>query len=323
MAANQAALRLLHSAQASNRCRYSVDLNKLFSPGPGHELNVIVGVKLLGAEALWHAANGNPQQAVSSLLAAGLLADSEAEEPLLLAQIVRVSCWSITARRMEDAIALTQMTDGQLVSLQAMVAKAERPQALLRGAAGDRAMGIAAFAEPVNVWPPYSTTECLKDDLVVGLSKTTGIFELDRTFYLEALGTSIAAASLPFPERLKLGQQTPGGGAAPRFCTISPRLLPRISSMFASEADMAARLRAAQVALAVERFRSRHQGRLPASLEELAPDFCKALPADPFDGKPLRLTVLDSGYAIYTSGTDARNGGPLGFQIFWPGGHSH
>jgi hypothetical protein len=235
MTSNQVALALLHSAQSSNRCRYSLDFNKALSATGGHEFAVINGVKLLCAEALLHAANGESERAVGSFRAAGLLADSEAEEPWLIAQVIGIACWSIIAQRVENAMAQTQMTEEQLASLQAVVAGAERPQALLRGLAGDRAIGIAVFAEPVYALadgrPPYNTTECLKDDLVVGLSKATGIFERDRTFYLEALGKAVEAASLPFPERLNLGQQTPSGwGAAPRFCSISRFVLPRFSA---------------------------------------------------------------------------------------------
>jgi len=319
---NRMALALLHSAETSNRCRYSVDFNKFFTaPGGGHGFAVMSGVKLLCAEALLHASNGDSERAVGSFRAAGLLADSVAEEPWLIAQIIRVACWTIIAQRVENAMAQTQMSEERLASLQAMVAGAERPEALLRGLAGDRAIGIAVFVEPIYALsdgrPPYNTTECLKDDLIVGLSKTTGIFERDKASYLEAMGKAVEAASLPFPERLNLGQKTPSGwGAAPRFCSISRCMLPRISNIFASEGDVVARLRTAQVALAVERFRCRHAGRLPATLEELVPDYLTALPPDPLDGKSLRFELIDSGYAIYTSGVDARNGGSLGFQIF-------
>jgi hypothetical protein len=133
---------------------------------------------------------------------------------------------------------------------------------------------------------------------------------------LETLATAIKAAALAFPERLNLGQQTPSAWAAPRFCTVSRVVLPRIASMFTSEAEMAARLRTAQVALAVERSRCCQAGRLPASLEQLVPDYLTAVPADPFDGKPLRFEVFDSGYAVNTSGVDGRNGGLLGFRIW-------
>jgi hypothetical protein len=325
---NRMALALLHSAQTSNRCHYSIDYNKILTAtGGGHGFAVINGAKLLCAEALLHASNGDSERAVGSFRAAGLLADSEAEEPWLIAQIVRVACWNIIAQRVENAMAQTQMTEEQLASLQAMVAGAERPEALLRGLAGDRAIGIAVFAEPIYALadgrPPYTTTECLKDDLIVGLSKTTGIFERDKASYLEAMGKAVGAASLPFPERLNLGQQTSSVWAAPRFCSISRNVLPKTSSMFASEGDAVARLRTAQVALAVERFRCRHAGRLPDRLEELVPDYLTALPRDPFDGKSLRFEIIDSGYAIYTSGVDSRNGGPLGFQIFGRQDNSH
>ena len=318
---NRMALALFHSAQTSNRCHYSIDFNKLFTTTGGHAFAVISGAKLLCTEALLHASNGDSERAVGSFRAAGLLADSEAEEPWIIAQIARIACWTIIAQRVENAMAQTQMTEQQLASLQAMVAGAERPEALLRGLAGDRAIGIAVFAEPIYAFsdgrPPYTTTECLKDDLIVGLSKATGIFERDRAFYLEAMAKAVEAASLPFPQRLNLGQKTPSGwGAAPRFCSISRVVYPRISSMFTSEGDAVARLRTAQVALAVERFRCRHAGRLPARLEELVPDYLTALPPDPLDGKRLRFEVIDSGYAIYTSGVDSRNGGPLGFRIF-------
>jgi hypothetical protein len=328
---NRVALAMLHSAQASNRSRYSRDLSQILSanlnPTNWNHFAVLQGVRLLIAEALLHAANGDSDQVVQSFKAAGVLADSMEQEPLLLAQVIRLGSWNMMVPRVEQALALTPMTEEQLASLQAMLAAAERPQALLRGLAGDRAIGIAAFAHPVNALansrPQNSVTECLKNDLVVGLSKTAGIFERDRTFYLETIGKAVDAASLPFPERLTLGQQTLTGGAAPRFSSISPMVLPRTSSIFAEEANLVARLRAAQVALALERLRCRHDGRLPASLEELTPDFCKALPVDPFDGQPLRLEVLDSGYAIFTSGTDPGDGTPVGFRIYWQGDGPH
>jgi hypothetical protein len=190
--------------------------------------------------------------------------------------------------------------------------------------AGERAYGLAVFAEPVKLLEnsPYSSTECLKDDLVIGFSKSTGIFEQDRTFYLDALEKSVAAASLPFPERLNLGLLIPNPRAASRFFSVSRQVLPKISDAFVSEANMAALLRSAQTALAVERFRCRHGGRLPGKLEELVPAYCEALPLDPFDGTPLRFEILDLGYAVDSSAFDTRNGGHLGFRVIRRGDDS-
>jgi len=106
--------------------------------------------------------------------------------------------------------------------------------------------------------------------------------------------------------------------------------LPRLSQVFASEANTIARLRAAQMALAVERFRCGHGGRLPARLEELVPGYCKAVPADLFDGKQLRFRTFATWYVIYSVGTDGNDDGgaeldpnnsqtsyDVGFKLEW------
>ena len=73
-----------------------------------------------------------------------------------------------------------------------------------------------------------------------------------------------------------------------------------------------ARLRSTTVAVAVERFRQRHH-RWPENLAELSPALLERVPADPYDGKPIRYRKLDDGVVIYTVGPDgADNGGKIG-----------
>jgi hypothetical protein len=69
-----------------------------------------------------------------------------------------------------------------------------------------------------------------------------------------------------------------------------------------------ARLGCAQVALAAERHRRQHAA-WPQSLADLVPQYLKAVPLDPFDGKPLRYRRTDSGAVIYSVGEDAHDDG--------------
>jgi hypothetical protein len=90
-------------------------------------------------------------------------------------------------------------------------------------------------------------------------------------------------------------------------------------------------LRCAIVAVAAERYR-RQRGAWPAAADELTPGFLKAVPADPYDGKPLRFKRLPDGVMVYSVGPDqednggARNrknwmakGSDLGFRLWHAG----
>jgi hypothetical protein len=72
--------------------------------------------------------------------------------------------------------------------------------------------------------------------------------------------------------------------------------------------EVRAELRSAAAALAVERFRRRH-GRWPERLEDLVPDYLDRVPADPYDGAPLRLRKLADGLVIYSVGANGQDDG--------------
>jgi hypothetical protein len=57
------------------------------------------------------------------------------------------------------------------------------------------------------------------------------------------------------------------------------------------------------VALAMHRYR-RANGEFPADLNKLVPDFLPALPVDPCDGQPLRMTLEPATLTLYSVGID-------------------
>ena len=57
------------------------------------------------------------------------------------------------------------------------------------------------------------------------------------------------------------------------------------------------------IVVAAELFRRRH-GTWPESVAPLAPEFLKSVPLDPYDGKPLRLVIVDGRHAVYSVGLD-------------------
>jgi hypothetical protein len=91
-----------------------------------------------------------------------------------------------------------------------------------------------------------------------------------------------------------------------------------------------ARLLTAAVALAVERYRLA-KGEWPPTLGGLVPAYLDAVPADPYDGRPLRYCRTPDGVAVYGVGPDridnkgklarytsTTDGYDIGFQLWDP-----
>ena len=89
---------------------------------------------------------------------------------------------------------------------------------------------------------------------------------------------------------------------------VNTSLITRVSvPLLVNYAEIAARWdairQAAQLGLAAEQYRFRYD-KLPAQLDDLAPEFIPAVPLDPFDGKPMRMKRTEHGLIIYSIGPD-------------------
>ena len=60
--------------------------------------------------------------------------------------------------------------------------------------------------------------------------------------------------------------------------------------------------RTVRVAIAIKRWQLQHPGQIPAQLEDLVPEYLTSIPADPWDGSPLRWSAADQ--IIYAVGCD-------------------
>ena len=142
------------------------------------------------------------------------------------------------------------------------------------------------------------------------LYAAAGLLDLDALSCLEYFEQLVAAASLP------THQQPAAFNAADAWLTGQPKWrslvtrafmtpIPRVAEFFTNHP---AKIRAARLVIAVERYRLAH-GTLPATLDDLAPQFVDAVPQDPFNGMAMRYTVTPTGYAVYSVGKDGNDDG--------------
>jgi hypothetical protein len=320
LASNQAALRLLYSVPPAGRSRYPTRLADGFNALLPHLAKTKDAVALLSAEALLHATHGDAEKATQAFLVAGRVAGSLGDEPTIISQLVRYADWAILLPRLERALSLTTFTDTQLASLQKMVEGAERPRALARAMAVERATGLSAFADRKimgMVLPPAQGWggQVLDFFTAVGLLRAAGLQQKDKAFYCDRMARHIAALELPYPARAAAARQLAAITNAPnRFYVFSQLLLPALVRAHVKEANHAALVRAGAAALAVERFRLAHSNALPDSVEQLTPTCCETVPTDPCDGKPLRYKTHGASYVVYSIGSDGQDDGGVAWD---------
>jgi hypothetical protein len=318
LATNKALLDLLHSASAFTNSRYPIDLRQGFNVPLPHLARLKGSIQLVAAEALLNASRGESEKALATLRAAGAIADSLAEEPLLISQLVRIAGWAIVSKRCELILNGAVLSDDQLTTLQRLFSEAERPDTMARGLGGERASGLSIFMgskDLIQLFGGANSPPALKDrmraSLYLGFLRATGILQKDKAFYLDVMSTNIAAAEAPFPERFTLSQQASTAALSPpnRMCIFSMMLLPALGKSIQRDCDHTARIRTTQTAIAIERFRRAHNGNLPADLNELIPTYLPSIPRDPFDGQPLRFKRRATGYVVYSIGSDLHDDG--------------
>jgi hypothetical protein len=146
--------------------------------------------------------------------------------------------------------------------------------------------------------------------------RSAGHLDGDFEFALTFMSNLVAVVSLPYPEALDAAgglkipdQQTVLDGRL----VVSALLLPQPARFLNKGAEAVARIRLARAVLAVERYRLKHGGTLPASLAEASAEFADGIPLDPFDGQPVRYRQRPAGgYVVWSVGSDRKDdGGPI------------
>lgn len=325
LARNRKALDLLHQAGSMKKCRYPTDLSKGAAAMLPHLTMIKRGAQLLSQAASAHAANGEMDQAVQCFVDGFRLTRSLDEEPILLSFMVQAAAQNLLETSLESILNRKTFSEEQLARLQSALGELEPGASLSRRLAGERCMGIAVFQSPPGE-QLQPLAQLQKPPVTMDFKNyvKSPAFEADFNSYLGLMDQGIAAAALPFPGSLEAIAKWSAEAKRARNagCPISKMLLPALDSAFERAAECTGRLRAAQTALAVERYRLSHANTLPSSLAQLTPKLLAEVLADPFDGQPLRYEKMPSAgasFVVYSIGRDRQDDGGVPIP---PGAHS-
>jgi len=275
-------------------------------------------------EALVATERGEADGAIDALQQAVTLGQVAGKEPCLIGQLVGIASYQIVLNETERLLTRRPVSSSQLQKLERLIDDMQIPGGLPSSLVVERVACLSAFNLPPQSIalmggsePGEESGEASRRGFQIGMGilKVTGIKDADRRFMLETLDTAISLAkrddseSLNQTEALFRNVQATAIKFPPKI--YSGMLLPALGKASVRFASFEARLRAARVALAVERYRLTQAQRLPAALPELIPQFLPSIPVDPFDGEPIRYKRLPTGFVVYSLGADRADDGGM------------
>ncbi len=273
---------------------------------------------LLRNDARLQAQDGDIEAACRTVRATINTGRAIGDEQVMISQLVRLADVALGMATLERVLAQGQPSAETLGSLQALIELEEQelPGLEIIAFRGERAMGDRLFENMAAGTVPLSALGSGTPSSIPLVDRWTegrwqAMLPHIHAVYLRRMTKCVEVAKLPFREQK---QQLATLEKQPRdvadiFTNLLMAALSRMPRVLQYDQ---ARLRCATVALAAERYRL-DAGSWPESAEVLVKaGLLREVPADPFDGKPLRCNRTADGVVVYSVGPDEEdNGGKL------------
>ena len=307
----------LHKSSNIRNCRYPVDFRQWFSDKNDHLTGLRRCGELLQLEVIYHVENADTKSTVDSFAALGALGNSLKDDPRDLSLLVHARMEEQAVSALQRAVNRVGFSQAQLAELDAVFGELERNDMLRRAIIGHRCMANEAYR--TDPWIVLTVITNLggtprrshRSDTPFSrifdtLLRVSGLQDIDWLTYLRVTQENLAAAQLPFPQRLEQIKEPRAGimyGLSHFFSRI---LLNEQSWMARRDAKAVSSIRCAQSALAIERYRLA-TGKLPSLANEVSNSVFAS--SDPFTGHALRYKKLAKGYVVYSVGADGVDDG--------------
>jgi hypothetical protein len=270
---------------------------------------------LLQYDAMLRCQDGDLDGALVSCRAILNASRSLRDQPLLISLLVRLACHQVALATLNRILAQGQPSEEALSQLQRMLEEEEAEPLLLTAFRGERANADALLEAVIRgdvaaaqVYSPgYIPGSPAADRLLSTV--LGGSVRGNRGALLKYMNRVVEIAKLPEQEQYRELDQLLAN--LPRQTMFVRQMASSMTKVGEATRRGQALLRSALVLVAAERYRLKH-GRWPEALTDLVPDYLRFVPADPYDGAPLRYRRLADGVVSYSVGLDGQdNGGTL------------
>lgn len=306
---------LIEQAASKPQCQFAVN----WQDGAGalfpHFAPMRRIAKLLEANALLAARDGNMDEAVRSVELSFKVSRSLKDDPSLIGQLVRIAFVKISSRSLREILQSGSISEAQAKRLGSTLAQPGMLPSLDRAMLAERCCGLWAF-ELVRSRSSGMT------DLVGSENGPRVFFALwkafgdvwrpfsyaDELIYLRLLSAETEAMRHPYRDVHDKAELADPTKQLPRYAIISRIMFPVFTRATAHRDDAIAEVGGSRILLGLQAYKDRY-GYYPVSLQALKSQLGWAVPTDPFSGIDFIYRPKGNGFVLYSVGQNFKDDG--------------
>jgi len=318
-AANQDLIRELRELAELGGPVYPLDFSKGVAMELPHLAQMRDCARLLRADAIVKAMNGDYSEMVEDVIAGMKLGDAMAQEPILISQLVRIAIYGIMTDAVQKSVSGGDLPPELISQLLTHTDHADNRQAFAESFSGEQMMVLQAFSDVraggYSMLGPSSDSSDLAQISEWLLSRLYASpparpwLNMDEAAYADLTGRMADAAELPYYEASPLLTQIDQDiENLPVTRVLSRTTLPPLSRVCQAQARHEAIVDLLQMGLLIEQYHAR-QGSYPESLDAIAPGLRGGLPVDPLTGEPYHYRPSGDSFLLYSVGGNLTDDG--------------
>lgn len=295
---------LIREAAAKPCFKYESDWNKPISNLKNPDaIKMIQSIRLLGVGAVLMAEDGQVAEAVEQCLAGMRFARGTLRHPTLINYLVAMADMKQLAVCLQEIVSGRELPDALLSGILKELDVAPWREGLIRSLEGERILAVEAAAGKINFGD-------------FGNRVLSWVFrpayKSGSIWMLDAYGEYIGAASAPYfksrPVCERLDLELKRNSVRYKFIGM---LFPELTTVMFKKATLEALLDTARIGIACKIHKNAN-GSFPENMELLSPGILTEIPLDPFTGKPFIYRLQDTGFIVYSLGSNLKDDGGRG-----------
>jgi hypothetical protein len=268
-----------------------------------------------------------PEEALADLQTAFRLSDSVRDEPILIDHLVRIATLTIVLQGVREGLVRHSWNDAQLAAIEKYLASLNLLADYKKNMRGERAFNVEGLdyyrrlgfnARPGEVYSMSDDGGVQQSPgLLDGMNLTPGGWYFQNMTAISRIHQDLTLAAVDeekhrvYPAVANSWPKYSITNGWSPYNIFAKILAPAFGSVPLKSARIQTYVDAARLAVALERYRLAN-GKLPDTLDALAPALLATIPTDVIDGKPLRYRPnADGSYVIYSIGWNQTDDGGI------------